>query len=1107
MRTYVINTKKKLALSLCFILAFGGLGFASHPSVNMGVQDREITGTVRSAEDGSVLADVSVSVKGTAIASRTSASGTYAIRVSGADVVLVFSNVGYERQEVRVGSRSVVDVSLAVAEKQLDEVVVTALGIERETKSLGYAVGKVAGEDMVNVPQENVMNALAGRVPGVTINQTGGPGSSVSMVIRGATSLSTDNQPLFVVDGIPMQNTLKNANSSRGDRNEVDYGNVISDINPENIESVSILKGPSAAALYGSRAGNGVVLITTKAGKKSDGLGVHFSTSNVFEVPYRFLDYHYKYGNGNMSGGGDTYSEGSAYWGGPQLDVGIKAPHFMSPLDENGNKIPIDLKSYPDNVKNFMETGVTSVNNLAVAGSNALGTYRVSYDMMRHNGMVPNSDLKRDALSAVAEFQIRHDLRVSTNLNFLRSSSPNRPATGRGSNPLMAAYNWPAIDIHDMEDYWQDGAEHIRQRRPAEGMDNPYFLTYGLTNAFTRDHAYGNVRVDWSIAPGLTVFGRISHDMFNEAQETKIPWSYSRMNKGGYFLDDFVNQETNMDVLATYRKAVSGFDISVTGGVNSMYQQHKIQSMGGPELSVPGLYRISNIPTSNRSTWNNTSMKRIYSVLGTASIGYQEKIYLDLTARNDWSSTLPIENRSYFYPSVSLSWLANNTFKLPEQVSLLKLRGGIAQVGNDTGPYELYNALGIGSWGDLVTNNIQDILKNPQLKPEISSSYEAGLDLWMFNNRIKFEGTYFYTENRNQILNVNTAPSSGFVAAKINAGLLSSRGFELALITNPIRDRNGWNMDVSLNWSRTRTTLDALTGDLQYHQFWSDNNGGAYTWVGEEIGNLYSRGYLQVTDPNNRFYGWPILDENGEWQADNTITAMEKVGNWNPDFLMGGQLSLRYKRFNLTTSFDWRSGGQFMSWTYRYGESDWKSQRQLDMLIPGGKYNSSELAEMLRSDPERYIIPKNGNFPRVGGHTQETGGFQLPDGLWDGGFIPGVIQQEDGSYVEHLGEDGTNFLRITDMFPWSYNKQVTFDADFFKIREISLGYSIPKIGGLRNVNVSVYTRNLIIWTKAKIGIDPERAFRVDGDGFRQGIEWNNVLPWTMPIGFKLNVSL
>ncbi|MEC3881974.1 SusC/RagA family TonB-linked outer membrane protein [Parapedobacter sp. 10938] len=1075
--------------------------------VDVQAQGQTNVSGVVTGPDGNPVAGATVNLEGTEQAVSTDGSGRFVLNNLPSGASLVFKALGYETTTIAVAGRSVVNAQLKPSEEALDEVVVTALGIKRETKSLGYSVGQVDGEDMVNVPQENVINSLAGRVPGVTINQTGGPGSSVSMVIRGATSLSNDNQPLFVVDGVPMQNTLNNASSSRGDRNDVDYGNVISDINPENIESVSILKGPSAAALYGSRAGNGVVLITTKAGKKSDGLGIHFSTSNVFEVPYRYLDYHYKYGNGNMSGGGDTYSEGSAYWGGAQLDVGIKAPHFMSPLDENGNKIPIELKSYPDNLKNFMETGITSVNNLAVAGSNALGTYRISYDMMRHNGMIPNADLNRDALAAVAEFQIRHDLRVSTNLNFLRSSSPNRPATGRGSNPLMAAYNWPAIDINDMQDYWQDGAEHVAQRRPAEGMDNPYFLAYGLTNAYTRDHAYGNVRADWTIAPGLSMFGRVSHDIFNEAQETKIPWSYSRMNKGGYFLDDFVNQETNMDVLATYQKVINGFDIAISGGANSMFRQHKIQSMGGVELSVPGLYRISNIPTSNRSTWNNTYMKRIYSILGTASIGYKEKIYLDLTARNDWSSTLPVENRSYFYPSASLSWLASNTFKMPEQISLLKFRGGVAQVGNDTNPYELYNALGIGSWGDLVTNNIQDVLKNPQLKPEIASSYEGGIDLWLFNNRVKFEGTYFYVENKNQILNVNTAPSSGFVAAKINAGMLSSRGLELALITNPIRDRNGWNLDVNLNWSRTRTTLDALTGDLQYHQFWSDNDGGAYSWVGEEIGNLYSSGYLQVTDPNDKYYRWPILDSNGEWQEDNAITAMEKVGNWNPDFLMGGQLSLRYKRFNLTTSFDWRAGGQFMSWTYRYGESDWKSQRQLDMLIPGSKYTSSELAEMLRSNPEKYIIPQNGNFPRVGGHTQEAGGYQLPDGLWDGGFIPGVIQQDDGSYVEHLGEAGTNLLRITDMFPWGYNKQVTFDSDFFKIREISLGYSIPKVGGLRNVHVSVYTRNLIIWTKAKIGIDPERAFRVSGDGFRQGIEWNNVLPWTMPIGFKLNVSL
>jgi len=387
---------------------------------------------------------------------------------------------------------------------------------------------------------------MAGKVSGVTINSTGGTGSTTSMVIRGAKSISPnrDNQPLFVVDGIPMQNTLNNgAGGQRGDRNDVDYGNVISDINPENIESISILKGPSAAALYGSRAGNGVVLITTKSGRSDQGLGITFSSSNVFEMPYRYVDFHYKYANGDRP---DHYNEGSAYWGVLPLDQGYTAPHFMSPLDENGNKIPIELKSYPDNAKNFLETGVTSVNNLSVSGSRGFGSYRVSYDMMRHNGMIPNSDLKRDAISSVAEFNVGQTIKLRTHLNFLRSSSPNRPATRRGANPLFALYNWSAVDVRDMKQIWLPGQEHIAQRRPGTGQDNPYFLAYELTNAFTRDHAYGNVEAEWKPLENLTLLGRVAHDMFNENQETKIPWSYSRASKGGYYLDDFANQETNM---------------------------------------------------------------------------------------------------------------------------------------------------------------------------------------------------------------------------------------------------------------------------------------------------------------------------------------------------------------------------------------------------------------------------------------------------------------------------------------------------------------------------------------------------------------------------------
>lgn len=1078
---------------------------------------RQVTGLVRSASEGTPISGASVSVKGTSVAAATNDNGRYSINVPNAEAVLVFTFLGHESLEVTVGQRSTIDVTLSPSQELISEVVVTALGIERETKSLGYSVAKVDGEDIVRVPQTNVVNSMSGRIPGVVINQTGGPGSSVSMVIRGQTSLSTDNQPLFVVDGVPMQNKLNNVQGSRrGDRNEVDYGNVISDINPENIESISVLKGPSAAALYGSRAGNGVVLITTKSGKRGEGLGVTFSTSNVFDVPVRYLDFHYLYGNGNRP---DLYLEGNAYWGGMPLDKGLKAPHFMSPLDEAGNKIPIELKSYPDNPKNFMETGMTSTNNVTVSGSHAYGTYRVSYDMMRHNGMIPNADLSRDAISANTESNVGNNIKVRTNLNFLRSGAPNRPATGRGANPLYALYQWSAIDVRDMRQYWEDGAEHIQQRRPATGEDNPYFLAYALTNAFTRDHAYGNVEADWTPLEGLTLLGRIGHDIFSETQETKMPWSYSRAARGAYYLDDFANQETNMEFRATYRKQIKDFDMNLSAGTISTRQLGKSKFIGGVNLSVPGLYRISNIPVGNRQADNSTYEKLTYGVYGMASVGFQDKLYVDVTARNDWSSTLPVDNRSYFYPSASLSWLVNNTFELPSAISFLKLRGSVAQVGNDTAPYALYNALGIGGWGDLVTTNIGDNLKSPTLKPEIATSTEGGLDLWMFGNRLKFEGTYFMARNKNQILSIPVSPSSGYIRSNTNAGLLSSRGLELGLWVNPIRDRNGWDVDVSLNWSRTRTRLDELTGDLQYHEFWRDNEGGALTWVGEEIGDLYSRGYMQVTDPNSQYYRWPILSPaDGGWQEMNGMENLEKVGNWNPDFLMGGQIAVRYKRFSLHASFDWRKGGQFMSWTYRYGGSNWRDANQLAKVIPGSLYSPDELVALLKSNPEYYIIPQNGHFPRVGGHTAETGGYPL-GGLNDGGFIPGVFEKDpsdptidpnnpDSKYIEVLGGEGTPILReMTRMFSWGFNKQVTFDSDFLKLREIAIGYALPDVGRLKNMHLSVYTQNIILWTKAKNGVDPERAFRISGDTFRQGIEWNNVLPWTSPIGFKLSVSL
>ncbi len=1063
-------------------------------------QVRTITGKVTTSEDGTGMPGVNIVLKGSQKGTSSNATGNYSIEVNGANPVLVFSFVGYDAAEVAVGNRSVVDVSLTPGTENLNEVVVTALGIKREKRALGYSVGEVSGKDIVNVPQENVLNALSGRVAGVTINQTSGVGSSVSIIIRGAKSLSNDNQPLFVIDGVPVANNLNNLRSM-GDRNNVDYGNAISDINPDDVESVSVLKGPSAAALYGSRAGNGVILITTKSGKKGKGLGVSFSTSNVFETPYRYLDLHYKYGNGDRNA---RLDETSAYWGGPELDKGLTAVQWNSPLDASGNKIPTELKSYKNNMKNFLQTGITSTNNIAISGSNDKTTYRVSYNMMTNKGLIPNSDLNRHSLSAAATYDITNKVKLTTNLNFVRSQSDNRPSTAnRGANPLEAVYQWSHVDIRELKDYWLPGNEQIKQRSPTNG-DNPYFLAYGINNAFNRDRIYGNMKLDYSITSNLSAFARISHDMFVEDRETSIPWSYSRGRNGGYYKQGIGRKETNADFLLTYKKNINSFDVSVSGGGNYMVQNYNEDFMGGSILTVPGLYRISNIPLASLQVSNGTNQKAIYSLYGMASLGYKNMLYLDLTARNDWSSTLPAENRSYFYPSASMSWLANYTFNLPKSISLLKFRAGWAQVGNDASPYQLVPTLGTGSWGSLITTGVPSTLLNSQLKPEIATSSEFGVDLGFFENRLRFEGTYYYVENKNQILGITTPSSSGFGSKLINAGLLASKGWEINLGGSPIRDKNGWNLDLNVNFTRNRTIIKELTEGMDFYQLWDDNNGGAFTFVGEEIGNIYSRGYATVKDASSPYYRWPILDKNGEWIAVNDRTAREKVGNFNPRFIMGMQATLSYKRFSLAASFDTRIGGNFQSYTYRYGESDWKSQRQIDQLIPGGLYSEAELVALLKSDPEKYIIPENGNFPRVGGHTKATGGLGA-DG--DGAFIPGVILQSDGTYKEHLGGAGTNIYPITDTYPWSFNKQITFDASFIKLRELSFSYNIPNIGAFRNASISVFTRNIMVWTASKIGIDPERAFQADGGRFRQGIELQNVMPWTIPVGFKLNFNL
>lgn len=1118
---------KRLLFSLLAVMLL-----ASHAFAGASGAEVTVTGKVTAADDDSALPGVNVYVKGTQVGTITDSEGMYSLTVGDDNGILVFSYIGYTTQEVSIGGRTSINVVLQPSLESLEEVVVTALGIKREEKSLGYSVGKVDGSDLTRIAQENVLNGLAGRVPGVTISSTGGAGSSVSMVIRGATSLVNDNQPLFVVDGVPISNTLNNI-TEVGRDNKVDYGNAISNLNPEDIESISVLKGPSAAALYGSRAGNGVVLITTK-GAKSDKMSVSITSNTVFDIPFKYLDMHSKFATGILPftpdnnpypGGILQIDESSAGGVGPELNKGYNAIQWNSPLDENGDPIPTPLISHPNNVKNFVQTGITTTNGISIAKGNEQLSYRLSYSNMNNRGIVPNSDLFRNSLNLNTSVKASEKLRISSNLDFSRNNSNNRPSGNRGTNPMQWAYAVsPHIDIRDLKNYWVPGQEGLQQLSQAPGdYNNPYFLAYEVNNSFVRDRLFGNIRAEYQITPAFSFMARYALDTYNEQRQVKIGNSYTGEPRGAYGVVNLKRYERNADFLATYKKDFSNFSLTTSVGGNARFSETNdvsSQSRNGTGLIIPGLFTIQNIAPANLQYSSYGTEKAVHSIYGLINLGYKDMIYLDVTARNDWSSTLPEANRSYFYPSASLSVLINEMVDISPNLDLLKLRAGIAEAGNDTDPYSLVNVMAnMEAWGGLTRLSKSGTILLPNLKPERATSLDLGMDVTLFRNKLRFSGTYYQIENENQIVSTKLAPSSGYTSMNFNAGLLVSKGIELALGATPF-DRNGLRWDINVNYSTNKTTIEELTEDLDRFQLWSDAKGGAWTYVGDEIGDLYDAKLVTVEDPSSPYYGYPILDEDGSWQSISAGNTKNRIGNFNPDFIMGMQTSVSYKAFTLNLAFEWRNGGDFISQTYRYGESDLKTQRFLDNLINPGDRSGDELRNYL---VENGLVVVDDKFNIVGGPTAEYGGFPFEYGgntYAYGVFNPGVIAEydDDGNiigYIENLGGPGTKIIPYGDNYPWDFTKAAMFDASFIKLREVSLSYALPsslvKKIGLQNANISVYSRNIMLWTKAKIGVDPETAFQQEsgrqaGTQFKQGIERYNVNPWVIPIGFKLGLT-
>ena len=824
-------------------------------------ENRKVSGKVTD-QSGVALPGVSVFVQGTTTGIVTDLEGRYQLTVPADAKTIVFSFIGLESKEIAYTGKNIGDVVLGESSIAIKDVIVTALGIRREKKALGYSVGEVKSDQMLRVPQKDLLGALQGKMSGVKITNTSNDVNSETFVnIRGITSLAGNNNPLVVVDGVPS-----------GDQR------VMMDLAPENIESVTVLKGPSAAALYGSRAGTGVILITSKAGKKvTNGIGVDVSIGSTYSVPYKFMELQNRFTTG-ISG---VLNESSyQQWNGPEAGT--------SAIQWNTKGVAQPLKFYNNALQDYFQTGAEKVLNASVSGAYDRGTYRLSLSHLNATGTYPGAELSRNGVNMAVTYEINKKVKLSANLDIENPNSDNYPVKNGGDSQYMALYQTPPhVNINDLKDYWK--TPNVLQKGVSTNYDNPWFAAYELKDGFNRLRGMGNMKLDYQILSDLKAMARYSFSSNNNKRTYRQPWSsYGGDGGGNNRANGMYNEqidnarEMNADVLVSYKKTIGKFEIAPSVGGNLMTQRNYSMYGGGDALVLAGLYTLSNVNRSSLSYSDNTYRKNIYSVYGLVNLSYNNMIYLDATARNDWSSTLPAANRSYFYPSASLSALVNEMVTLPEWVSLLKVRTGLSQVGKDTNPYAIATILNQGSWGPSTTYSVPGSLPNINLKPEIANSFEIGTDVSFFKNRLGFDFTYYKVQNKNQILNAATSSMSGYGSATINAGNVENTGLEIGINAVPVKTKD-FTWDVSANFTKERSKLVELTPGINQFLHWASREVYAWTKVGDYIGTFYGTADKRVAD--GPYKGWSLLDSNGKLQ--NGKAGDDKIGSYMNDFMVG----------------------------------------------------------------------------------------------------------------------------------------------------------------------------------------------------------------------------
>ncbi len=1060
-----ISMTKRIFTTLWVLCLTCKLGFG---------QDMVLSGTVKDVQ-GSPMPGVAVLIKGTTLGVVTQNDGTYSLSMGQADkdAVLVFSFLGFKTQELKWNGKTVIDVTLEEERQELEGVVVTALGIKREEKGLGYSTQTVTEKMMSDATPTNWASALVGKVAGANILSTSsGPISSARITLRGDASLNIDgNNALIVLDGVPLNSQMTGDGSNSygaggGGDVPVDYGNGIADINPDDIASIQVLKGATAAALYGSRAANGVMLVTTKSGvnKKKKYLGVTFNSNSSFDRVLHWPEFQEEYGQGDLktnASGKLYYSYGDSEDGaasgnvalsfGPKLDGSLYYQYDPETQQMGTVRTPWVKRNHR---KAFWQTGYTLVNSIAIDGSSEKSAVRLSLTYTKNEWIMPNTGFNRIAVSGSFQNQVTDKLRVSAKVNYVKRQSDNLPATGynNSSIPYFMILTNPSVDVRWYQQRWVKGKEGREILRPfSPWLDNPYVIAYECLNPMEKHGVVATGSIIYEFSPKWELMIRSGIDLSFDTREMIRPYGLKNFPKGYYQQQDVFSYENNTDVLLTYRNQLSNsFNLSVSVGANRMDNKYKMQQAYVKDLITPGVYKLSNGVAAPITTFTERN-KRVNSVYGTATLSYANKIFIDVTGRNDWSSTLPSGNNSFFYPSVSTSFILSDLLRLPEQISFAKLRASWAQVGNDTDPYKTAKYYNTSAFPG--SASVSSTLYNARFKPEISNSIEVGLDWRMFKQRFGLDLAFYNNITRNQILDVPMDQTTGYTKATMNSGKVRNRGIELQLDGTPVKTKNfTWNS--TFTWAKNYNKVLSLAAGLTDGQtiaYTGGTNCALIAKVGGSIGDIY--GYKLKRAPDGQVV----------WKDGITArtTEFEYVGNAYPAWKAGFSNEFSYKNFRVSILFDGQWGGIVYSQTHH------------KMTEHGTLKHTLKYRE-------------NPNFEVVG---------------------EGVMLDERGQYVPNNVPISVSKY-YADYWRRANVETNSFDASFLKLREARIEYTIPSAGlnkiGIERLTLALYGRNLAMWTKDFPVYDPEVATLNNGT-IVPGSEMGQ-LPSTRTMGFNLTLK-